>query len=97
MVVQGLGAVLRILKIIEELENEKGQNRGQGQGLEDLINVLVPQDSKPRKAKKKVSSYHKKYSREFKRLAPKYKTKKGSWKKDGFKRAAAAARKAAKK
>lgn len=42
--------------------------------------------------KKKVSSYHRKYGREFKKLAPKYKKKNGSWKKNGFKRCAAAAR-----
>ena len=51
----------------------------------------------PKKKKRKVSSYQKKYGAAFKRLAPKYKTKAGKWKKDGFKRCAAAARKAAKK
>lgn len=94
MVVQGLGAVLRILEILEELETQKAQNRGQSQGAEDLLNVLVPQN---KKVKKKVSSYHKKYSREFKKLAPKFKKKNGSWKKDGFKRCAAAARKQARR
>tara|TARA_R100001163_G_C5057370_1_gene193874 strand:+ start:519 stop:878 length:360 start_codon:yes stop_codon:yes gene_type:complete len=42
--------------------------------------------------KKRVSKYHKKYGRAFKKLAPKYKKKNGSWKKNGFKRCAAAAR-----
>ncbi len=57
-------------------------------------------DPAPRpKAKKtrKASASAKRYGREFKRLAPKYKKKSGGWKKDGFKRCAAAARKAAKK
>ena len=41
------------------------------------------------KAKKgrKASAYSKAYGRAFKRVAPKYKKKNGSWKKDGFKRA----------
>jgi len=49
------------------------------------------------KKKRKVSGYQKRYGSAFKKLAPKYKTKAGKWKKDGFKRCAAAARKAAKK
>ena len=49
------------------------------------------------KKKRKVSTYQKKYGSAFKKLAPKYKTKTGKWKKDGFKRCAAAARKVAKK
>jgi hypothetical protein len=55
--------------------------------------------STPKKASKKMpkDGYHAKYGRAFKRLAPKYKKKNGSWKKDGFKRCGAAARKVAKK
>ena len=49
------------------------------------------------KKKRKASAYSKRYGREFRRLAPKYKTKSGKWKKDGFKRCGAAARKAAKR
>lgn len=52
---------------------------------------------RPRKAKRKASAYSKRYGKAFKRLAPKYKKKDGSWKKDGFKRCGAAARRAAKK
>lgn len=51
----------------------------------------------PKKKRKRKSAYSKRYSAAFKRLAPKYKKKNGGWKKDGFKRCAAAARKAAKK
>jgi len=47
--------------------------------------------------KKRVSKYHKKYGRAFKKLAPKYKKKNGSWKKNGFKRCAAAARRECRK
>tara|TARA_B100000424_G_C22677970_1_gene371547 strand:+ start:80 stop:316 length:237 start_codon:yes stop_codon:yes gene_type:complete len=53
--------------------------------------------STPKKKKRKVSGYQKKYGAAFKKLAPKYKTKAGKWKKDGFKRCAAAARRMAKK
>lgn len=65
-----------------------------GQAVED-----VKAASKPvaKKAKRNASAYSKRYGAAFKRLAPKYKTKAGKWKKDGFKRCAAAARKEAKK
>ena len=49
------------------------------------------------KKTRKASAANKRYGAAFKRLAPKYKKKSGGWKKDGFKRCAAAARKAAKK
>ena len=49
------------------------------------------------KKKRAASAYSKRYGRAFKRLAPKYKKKNGSWKKDGFKRCAAAARRKAKR
>ena len=48
-------------------------------------------------SRRRVSAYSKRYGAAFKRLAPKYKKKSGGWKKDGFKRCSAAARKAAKK
>jgi hypothetical protein len=67
----------------------------------------VAYSSPVRKAERKVkktvkrklssSGYHAKYGRAFKKLASKFKKKNGSWKKDGFKRCAAAARKEAKK
>jgi hypothetical protein len=51
----------------------------------------------PAKRKGRVSQYNKRYGKAFKRLAPKYKKADGSWKKDGFKRCAAAARAEARK
>ena len=54
-----------------------------------------PRSTKPKK--RKASAYQKRYGAAFKRLAPKYRKKGGGWKKDGFKRCAAAARKVAKK
>ena len=49
------------------------------------------------KKKRSPSAYNIRYGKAFKRLAPKFKKKNGQWKKDGFKRAGAAARKVAKK
>jgi hypothetical protein len=54
----------------------------------------VTQASKP---KRKASAYSKRYGKMFKRVAPKYKLKNGSWAKNGFKRAGAEARRLAKK
>jgi len=53
--------------------------------------------SRSTKKPRKASAYSKRYGKAFKRLAPKYKKKSGGWVKNGFKRCAAAARKAAKK
>ena len=55
----------------------------------------TPKEEK--KKKRKASAYNKKYGRAFKRLAPKFKKKNGQWKKDGFKRCGAAARREAKR
>jgi len=49
-----------------------------------------------KKPKRKPSAYNKAYSKAFKKIAPRFKKKGGGWKKDGFKRAGAAARKAIK-
>ena len=48
------------------------------------------------KTKRKPSAYNKKFSKAFKKFAPRFKKKNGSWMKDGFKRTAAAARKSIK-
>jgi len=52
---------------------------------------------KAKKPKRKASAYSVRYGKMFKRVAPKYKLKNGSWAKDGFKRAQAAAHKLTKK
>ena len=51
----------------------------------------------PKVVKRKASAYSKKYSREFKKIAPDYQKKNGTWKKGGFKKAVQAAHKAVKK
>lgn len=52
--------------------------------------------SKAKKSKRKASAYSKRYGQMFRRVAPKYKLKNGSWAKNGFKRAQKAAHKLAK-
>ena len=47
------------------------------------------------KAKRKVSSYNRKYKAAFKKVAPRYKLKSGKWKAGGFKRAVKEAHKMA--
>ena len=46
---------------------------------------------------RKVSTYNKKYKKEFRRIAGQYKNKSGKWKKGGFRKAVKAAHKAVKK
>ena len=77
----------------EALQEDRntGTRRGAGAGRQPKRRIPVP------KAKRRASAYSKRYGRAFKRLAPKYKKKNGSWKKDGFRRCAAAARREAKK
>ena len=65
--------------------------------FDNLSQPYSEEVSKPTtKAKRKPSAYNAKYSKAFKKVSPKYKTKSGSWKKDGFKRAQKAAHKMAK-
>ena len=64
----------------------------------DVRDITVDRgDSAPTKRKRKASAYSLRYGKAFKKLAPKYKKKSGQWKKDGFKRCGAAARRVAKK
>ena len=51
----------------------------------------------PPKKRRKTSSYNRKYKAAFRRIAPTYKNKNGTWKKGGFRRAVKAAHKAVKK
>ena len=46
--------------------------------------LLAPTE---KKIKRKASDYSKRYGRNFKRIAGKYKLKSGAWAKNGFKRA----------
>jgi len=51
----------------------------------------------PMKKKRRATAASKRYGKAFKKIQHKYKKKNGSWKKDGFKRCAAAARRMSKK
>lgn len=70
-------------------------NRGLDQGLGPFEIAAVASEKSLKK--RKPSAYNKRYGKCFKKLSPKFKKKNGSWKKNGFKRCAAAARKCAKK
>jgi len=88
-------ANLNLIRSVKELLPKKLR------GLADpVVDLQVAQTKgKARVAKKvtrKASAYSKKYGRAFKRLAPKFKKKNGSWKKDGFKRCQKAAHRAVK-
>jgi hypothetical protein len=78
--------VIRLLQAAQATSNKKAAKVEETRAAKATT-------KKPRKA----SAYSKRYGAAFKRLAPQYKKKDGSWKKDGFKRCAAAARKEAKK
>lgn len=82
-----------------------GWRAGQREAILEGMSTVAPSSKgvrsitphKPKKSPRKASAANKRYGAAFKRLAPKYKKKSGGWKKDGFKRCAAAARRAAKK
>ena len=56
-------------------------------------------DSKPLPSprKRRASAYSRKYKAAFRRIAPTYKNKNGTWRKGGFRKAVKAAHKAVKK
>jgi len=58
-------------------------------GVSPDVSGPVSQMAAPteRKVKRKASDYSKRYGRNFKRIAGKYKLKSGAWAKNGFKRA----------
>jgi len=60
-------------------------------------NTALDAIAEPKKAKRKVSAYNRRYKAAFKKIAPKHKGKNGKWKTGGFKRAVKAAHKEAKK
>lgn len=109
MAVYGLGLVIRLLQELEKRDFQTRTDEFQdwpvskpptitrGIDAESLAELLGLEAVPKRKKRKKRSAYHSRYSKAFKRLSPKFKKKNGSWKKNGFKNCAKAARKAAKK
>lgn len=67
---------------------------GNVQDVQEVVEEVTVPNRAPKKRKR--SKYHTAYGKAFKRLAPDYKLKSGAWKKNGFKRCAAASRKIAK-
>ena len=59
-------------------------------GCSGEVSQASPSSPKP---KRKASAYNRKYAAAFKKVKNQYMKKNGGWKKNGFKRAAAAARK----
>ena len=64
--------------------------------VRDISRDMGESRPSPKKTRK-ASAYSKRYGAAFRRLAPKYKNKRGGWKKDGFKRAQKAAHKEARR
>lgn len=82
------GTLVTIIDAILEAQGEPNLSQRVELALEKPIRRK--RTSKP---KRKASASSKRYGRAFKRLAPKFKKKNGSWKKDGFKRCVKAAHK----
>lgn len=57
----------------------------------------IARETEPAKRKSKSTKYSRTYKREFRKIAPRFKTKNGKWKKDGFKAAVKAAHRATRK
>tara|TARA_Y100000593_G_C4294766_1_gene330066 strand:- start:1262 stop:1555 length:294 start_codon:yes stop_codon:yes gene_type:complete len=95
-----MASIAEIIVLLEHIE----RTLSAGGDLKDALEVVGGRE-KSRKgrapgqktARRKASAYSKRYGKAFKKLAPKYKKKGGGWKKNGFKRCSAAARKEAKK
>ena len=68
-------------RLLKELLESAGVNTDVAEAVGQLA---APQE---RKVKRKASDYSKRYGRNFKRIAGKYKLKSGAWAKNGFKRA----------
>ena len=73
-----------------------GWRAAQRDDIRDISRDMGESRPSPKK-KRKASAYSKRYGAAFRRLAPKYKNKRGGWKKDGFKRAQKAAHKEARR
>ena len=68
-------------RLLAELLESAGVNTDVAKAVGELA---APAE---KKVKRKASDYSKRYGRNFKRIAGKYKLKSGAWAKNGFKRA----------
>ena len=74
-----------------------GWRAAQGTDVRDITQDMGKSRPNSPKRKRKASAYSKRYGAAFRKIAPKYKNKKGGWRKGGFKAAQKAAHKMAKK
>ena len=89
--------VALILAAFEAGARQEAQKQGKAAGRKTVKAVAEVIPKAIVKRKRKASAYSIKYGRAFKQVAPRYKTKSGSWKKNGFKQAQKAAHAQAKK
>jgi hypothetical protein len=78
-------------KLLQELLESAGVNTDVAKAVGEMAKPTEE------KVKRKASDYSKRYGRNFKRIAGKYKLKSGAWAKNGFKRAQAEAHRLTKK
>ena len=73
-----------------------GWRAAQRTDVRDITTDMGETSPSPKK-KRKASAYSKRYGAAFRKIAPKYKTRSGSWRKGGFKAAQKAAHKEARR
>ena len=89
-------ANLNLIRSVKSLLPKKYQ--GVADPVIDLQTNIVQAEAKvAKKVTRKASAYSKRYGAAFRKIAPKYKNKKGGWRKGGFKAAQKAAHKEAKR
>ncbi len=88
--------VALILAAFEAGARQEAEKQGKIAGKKAVIKTIEAIPKVLAKRKRKASAYSIKYGKAFKQVAPRYKTKSGSWKKNGFKNAQKAAHKKAK-
>ena len=66
-------------------------------GLTDAPNDMAPSATEEMPKKKKITPYMRRYQKNFRKVAPRYKMKSGKWKKNGFRSAVKLAHKMSKK
>ena len=88
--------VALILAAFEAGARQEAEKQGKTAGRKTVRAAAKVIPKAIAKRKRKASAYSIKYGRAFKEVAPRYKTKSGSWKKNGFKNAQKAAHKKAK-
>lgn len=97
VIMDEIGNLLEIVEPLRDAGKFAVPSKKTTQGIGDLLRQFRFDDDDEPKPKRKASAYNKRYAAAFKKVAPDFKKKNGGWKKDGFKRAGAAARKIAKK